>query len=69
MLGLAYLMPQYWLEISLHLEGPATGQFDRGFRGFPWFQSKCWVDPVPDPLGSEGNRPRTSGSVARNSDH
>jgi hypothetical protein len=32
------------------------------------------VDPVPDPLllrksGSSGNRTRTSGSVARNSDH
>jgi hypothetical protein len=32
------------------------------------------VDPVPDPLilgksGSPGNRVRTSGSVARNSDH
>jgi hypothetical protein len=32
------------------------------------------VDPVPDPLllrksGSTGNRTRTSGSVARNSDH
>jgi hypothetical protein len=32
------------------------------------------VDPVPDPLllrksGSAGNRTRTSGSVARNSDH
>jgi hypothetical protein len=32
------------------------------------------VDPVPDPLllrksGSVGNRTRTSGSVARNSDH
>jgi hypothetical protein len=32
------------------------------------------VDPVPDPLlirksGSSGNQTRTSGSVARNSDH
>jgi hypothetical protein len=32
------------------------------------------VDPVPDPLllrksGSAGNRTRTSGSVARSSDH
>jgi uncharacterized protein YcbK (DUF882 family) len=32
------------------------------------------VDPAPDPLlfrksGSTGNRTRTSGSVARNSDH
>jgi hypothetical protein len=35
--------------------------------------SKDWVNPVPDPLlfrksGSAGNRTRTSGSVARNSD-
>jgi hypothetical protein len=32
------------------------------------------MDPVPDPLllrqsGSAGNRTRTSGSIARNSDH
>jgi hypothetical protein len=36
--------------------------------------SRGWVDPVPDPLllrksGSAGNRTRSSGSVARNSDH
>jgi hypothetical protein len=36
--------------------------------------SRGWVDPVPDPLllrksGSAGNRTRTSGSVAKNSDH
>jgi hypothetical protein len=29
-----YLMPDYWLEVSLHLEVPATGQLD---QGFPWF--------------------------------
>jgi hypothetical protein len=33
-LGLAYLMPGCWLEVSLHSEGPATGQLD---QGFPWF--------------------------------
>jgi hypothetical protein len=33
MLGLAYLMPDCWLEVNLHPEGLATGQFD---QGFPW---------------------------------
>jgi hypothetical protein len=41
MLGLAYLMPDCWLEVILHLEGPATGQL---VQGFPWFQSKYWLD-------------------------
>jgi hypothetical protein len=36
MLGFAYLMPDCWLEVSLHPEGPATGQFD---QGFPWISS------------------------------
>jgi hypothetical protein len=34
MLGLAYLMPDCSLEVSLQLEGPATGQLD---QGFPYF--------------------------------
>jgi hypothetical protein len=34
MLGLADLMPDCWLEVSLHPEGPATGQLD---QRFPWF--------------------------------
>jgi hypothetical protein len=34
MLGFPDLMPDCWLEVSLHSEGPATGQLD---QGFPWF--------------------------------
>jgi hypothetical protein len=34
MLQLADLMPDCWLEVSLHPEGLATGQPD---QGFPWF--------------------------------
>jgi hypothetical protein len=42
------------------------------FQVVPQLYSQGWVDPVPDPLllrksGSVGNR--SSGSVARNSDH
>jgi hypothetical protein len=44
------------------------------FQVAPQLYSRGWVDPVPDPLllrkpGSAGNRTRTSGSVARNSDY
>jgi hypothetical protein len=40
----------------------------------PQLYSRGWVDPFPDPLlfffsGSAGNRTRTSGFVAKNSDH
>jgi hypothetical protein len=30
MLGLAYLMPDCWTEVSLHPEVPATDQLDQG---------------------------------------
>jgi hypothetical protein len=30
----AYLMPDCWLEVSLHPEGPANGQLDQGFPCF-----------------------------------
>jgi hypothetical protein len=44
------------------------------FEIAPQLSSRGWVDPVPDPAllrksGSAGNQTRTSGSVARNSDH
>jgi hypothetical protein len=35
-LGFAYLMPDCWLEVSFHPEGPTTDQLD---QGFPWFSS------------------------------
>jgi hypothetical protein len=31
MLELAYLMPDCWIEICFHREGPATSQLDQGF--------------------------------------
>jgi hypothetical protein len=57
--------------------GRILGFLDRSryffFQVAPQLYSRGWVDPVPDPLllrksGSAGNRTRTSGSVARNSD-
>jgi hypothetical protein len=44
------------------------------FQVSPQFYSRGWVDPVPEPLllrkfGRAGNRTRTSGSLARSSDH
>jgi hypothetical protein len=58
--------------------GSILGFLDRSryffFQVPPQLYSRGWVDPVPDPLllrksGSARNRTRTSGSVARNSDH
>jgi hypothetical protein len=34
MLWIADLMPDSWLEVSLHPEGPATYQLDQGFQWF-----------------------------------
>jgi hypothetical protein len=34
MLGLVYLMLDCWLVVSLHPEGPATGQLDQAFLWF-----------------------------------
>jgi hypothetical protein len=36
MLGFAYLMPDYWLEVSWHPEGPTIGQIDQSLS---WFYS------------------------------
>jgi hypothetical protein len=33
-LGLAYSLPDCWLEVCLHPEGPATSQLDQGFLWF-----------------------------------
>jgi hypothetical protein len=58
--------------------GNILGFLDRSryffFQVAPQLYSRGWVDPVPDPLllrksGKAGNRTRTSGYVARNSDH
>jgi hypothetical protein len=65
MLGFVDLILDCWLEVSLHLEGPATGQLD---QGFPWFslvpeQMLSWYPnstlhcmlPCSPPKGSIGN--------------
>jgi hypothetical protein len=42
------------------------------FQAAPQLYSRGWVDPVPDPILNLvvlGIEPRTSGSIARNSDH
>jgi hypothetical protein len=58
--------------------GRILGFLDRSryffFQVAPQLYSQGWVDPIPDPLllrksGTAGNRTRSSGSVARNSDH
>jgi hypothetical protein len=60
------------------LYGRILGFLDRSryffFQVAPQLYPRSWVDPVPDPLllrkcSSAGNPTRTSGSVARHSDH
>jgi hypothetical protein len=79
----AKLVPTF-TEIRCHVVSATDpysrilGLLDRSryffFQLAPQLYSRGWVDPVPDPLllrksDSAGNRTRTSGSVARNSDH
>jgi hypothetical protein len=59
------------LTVIISLSRPESLFF---FQAALLLYSRGWVDPVPDPLlhrkpGSAGNGTRTSGSVARNSDH
>jgi hypothetical protein len=36
-----FCLPDCWLVVSMHQEGPATGYLDTGFLGFPLASSKC----------------------------
>jgi hypothetical protein len=31
----SFCLPDSWLEVSMHPEGPATGRLDTGLLGFP----------------------------------
>jgi hypothetical protein len=33
-----FRVPDCWLVVSMHPEGPATGHLDTGFLGFPVFK-------------------------------
>jgi hypothetical protein len=33
-----FCLQDFWLEVSMHLEGPATGHLDTGFLGFSIFK-------------------------------
>jgi len=35
-----FLVPNYWLEVSMHPSVPAAGHIDTGFLGFPLSSSK-----------------------------
>jgi hypothetical protein len=43
MLGIADLMPDCWLEVSLHPKVLRPANSIKVFRGFPWSQSKCSI--------------------------
>jgi hypothetical protein len=55
MLGLADLTLDCWLEVSLHPDGPATGQLGQGFPWFSfvpeqmliWYQNSTWHCMLP----------------------
>jgi hypothetical protein len=38
---IVFRLPDCWLVVSMHPEGPATGHLDTGFFGFPLSSSKC----------------------------
>jgi hypothetical protein len=37
-----FCLPDCWLVVSMHPEGPATGHLDTGFLGFPLSSTKSW---------------------------
>jgi hypothetical protein len=39
--GIFVCLPDCWLVVSMHPEGPAVGHLDTGFLGFPLSSSKC----------------------------
>jgi hypothetical protein len=54
-------LPDCWLVVSMHPEGPATGHLNTGFLGFPLSVSKCWdASQVP---GCYCKRKRTYATV------
>jgi hypothetical protein len=43
MFRLTYLMPDCWLEVSLHTERPATGQLDQNFPRFSFVPEQMLI--------------------------